>query len=87
MHHAIDGSELAHTEAWLSATIVAVMVVVALVHGPVMAAALSFAAGLLAAPLIATPVFSVSIVFAGMPAVVIAVVIVTGKQGRWLLAG
>ena len=70
-----------------SATIVAVMVVVALMHGPVMASAFGFAAGLLAAPLIATPVFSASIVSARMPAVVIAVVIVTGKQGCWLLAG
>ena len=63
------------------------MVVVTLVHGPVMTAALGFAAGLLPTPLIATPVFSAAIVSASLPAVVIPVVVVTGKQGCCLFTG
>lgn len=76
----------------LLATIVAVFVFIALAHGPIMSAlpipmAFGFPAGLLPAPLLPTPVFTARIVSAIVPAVVIFVSVIMGKQWHRLFAG
>lgn len=67
------------------ATIVAVIVLVAVLHGPIFAAlpfttAFGFSVGLLSAPLISAPVVSTPIVSTIVPTAVTPVSIVVGQQ-------
>lgn len=74
------------------ATIVAVIVLVAVPHGPILVVfpitmALGFSTGLFSTPLFSTPVVSAPIVSTIMPTAVMPVSVVMGKQRPWLLAG
>ncbi len=74
------------------ATIVTVIVLVTVPHGPILVAlpitmALSFSASLLSTPLISAPVVSAPIVSTIVPTVVMPVSVVMGKQRPLLRAG
>ena len=74
------------------ATIVTVIILVAVAHAPILMAlpltmALCFSAGLLSTPIIPAPFVSAPIVSTIVPTAVMPVSVVMGKQRPWLLAG
>lgn len=73
------------------ATIVTMLVLVAVSHGAILVAlpitTFRFPAGLFSTPIIPAPVVSAPIVSAIVPSAVAPVAVVMGKQRPWLMAG